>query len=294
MEGELERVLREHRSAGSFFRALGVGSFVREAGAGEAVVLLHGLPASSFLYRRVIGHLSADGFRALAFDLPGLGLAERPAGFDYSIRGLGAFAAAAVDALGVERFHLVVHDAGGPIGFELASQCPERIVSLTVTNTVVELGSKPFPGELLARATRRVPVWAASPWLWRTMMYRVGILDRSAVPVADIDAYRALAMGVDDGAAYLEIMRRLRSPDGPRDYSGAVDSRHTPYPVQVVWGAADPILSLRRFGLKALRATGSSQLSALPARHFLHEDQAPAVARLVADFARAAVHRDGG
>jgi len=53
--------------------------------------------------------------------LPGLGLADRPATFDYSWTGLGRFCAAAVDALGLDRFHLVVHDIGGPAGFELCS-----------------------------------------------------------------------------------------------------------------------------------------------------------------------------
>ena len=81
----------------------------------------------------------ARGLRGIAFDLPGLGLAERPTDFDYTWTGLGRFALAAVDALGLDRFHLVVHDIGGPVGFELASAIPQRVASLTFLNTLVEV-----------------------------------------------------------------------------------------------------------------------------------------------------------
>ena len=65
--------------------------------------------------------LAARGLRGIAFDLPGLGLADRPATFDYTWTELGRFGAAAVDALGLDRCHLVVHDIGGPAGFELCA-----------------------------------------------------------------------------------------------------------------------------------------------------------------------------
>jgi haloalkane dehalogenase len=279
-------VIAAHRAAGATFDAGGVGSFVRSQGDGETVVLVHGLPASSFLYRKVVPELAARGFRALAFDLPGLGLAERPADFDYSLQGLGAFAVAAVDALGLDRFHLVVHDAGGPVGFELASQRPHQIRSLTLLNTVVQLHDTPFPGEIVARFSLRLSGVVTSPRAWRALMRRVGILDHAAVPVAEIDAYRDLALGDDGGAGYLRIMRRLR--DSAHDYRDVVHAPTVPYPVQVVWGANDPALRLKKFGWTALRATGLPTLSALPARHFLQEDQAPAIATLVAAHALAA------
>lgn len=74
-----------------------------------------------------------------AFDLPGLGLAERRPTYDYSWTGLGRFTLAAVEALELDRFHLVVHDVGGPVGFELAAAMPERVQSLTVLDTIVEV-----------------------------------------------------------------------------------------------------------------------------------------------------------
>src|SRR5205809_557566 len=126
------RVIERHRSKGRTFSANGVRSFVLEDGEGPAVVLMHGLPESSFAYRKLLPELAARGLRGIAFDLPGCGLAERPRDFDYSLTGLGRFATAAVDALELDRFHLLVHDVGGPVGFEVAAARADRIDSLTV------------------------------------------------------------------------------------------------------------------------------------------------------------------
>jgi pimeloyl-ACP methyl ester carboxylesterase len=132
-------VVERHRAAGVDFEASGVRSFVRQEGDGEPVLCIHGVPASSFLYRKVIAELATRGLRGVAFDLPGLGLADRPPDYDYSWTGLGRFCIAAVDALGLDRFHLVVHDIGGPVGFELAAAMPDRVRTLTILNTLIEV-----------------------------------------------------------------------------------------------------------------------------------------------------------
>jgi haloalkane dehalogenase len=128
-------VIASHRLSGMTFVAGGVGSFVLERGDGAPVVCLHGVPASSFLYRKVLTELATRGLRGVAFDFPGLGLAERPSDFDYSWSGLARWTGQAIDALGIDRCHLVVHDIGGPIGFEWAITHPKRVSSLTVLNS---------------------------------------------------------------------------------------------------------------------------------------------------------------
>ncbi len=280
-------MIDRHRAAGAAFEADGVGSFVRAEGDGDPVVLMHGLPSSSFLYRKVLPELAARGFRGLAFDLPGLGFADRPAAFDYTFTGLGRFAAAAVDALALERFHLVVHDAGGPVGFEMAAVMPERIRSLTVLNTVVDMNTVPFPMEIYARIATG-PRWPALPpaRVTRELVYRIGIRNRAAVPPAEVDVYRELVLRGDDGRAYLRVMRNLeRTPEKARLYRSVVDTRRVPYPVQIVWGADDPILSMRKHGWAAREAAGLATIIALPGKHFLQEDMAPEIAAAIAGFA---------
>src|SRR5215469_2352526 len=124
-------VLGAYREAGETFTAGGVQSFLRAEGTGQPVVCVHGMLGSSFGYRKVLRELASRGLRGVAWDLPGFGLAERPRDYDYTWTGLGRFCLAAVNTLNIDRFHLFVHDIGGPVGFELAAAIPERVLSLT-------------------------------------------------------------------------------------------------------------------------------------------------------------------
>jgi haloalkane dehalogenase len=265
-----------------------VRSFVREEGEGEPVVCVHGVPSSCFLYRKVIAELAVHRLRGIAFDLPGLGLAARPQEFDYSWTGLGRFANAAVDALGLERFHLVVHDVGGPVGFELAAAAPERVRSLTVLNTLVEVDTfkRPWSMEPFARrGIGEVYLATLTKPAFRVLMNLQGIEDRKATPKEELDAYVDLLKREDRGRAFLRIMRGFERTREKRDrYVGAL--RDGPYPVQVVWGVKDPALPVDEEGEAARRAAGLEEIHRLPAKHFLQEDQAPASARHVAELAR--------
>lgn len=281
-----EQVIADHRAAGRTFEAAGVQSFVREDGEGSAVVCMHGVPSSSFLYRKVLPALAARGLRGVAFDLPGLGLAGRPEDLDYSWTGLGAFAAAAVDALELDRFHLVVHDIGGPVGFELAATMPERIESMTVLNTLVDVSSfkkpmsmRPFESPTLG------PVYLKSLTrpAFRQLMRMQGIADMSAIPKAELDAYVGLLKRDDGGRAFLRIMQNFETtPEKQVLYRSTLAD--VPYPVQVVWGERDSALKVDTFGEAARRAAGADTIHRLPAKHFLQEDQADAVADLIAAF----------
>jgi haloalkane dehalogenase len=283
----VELVLAEHEAAGRHFTAAGVDSFVLRCGSGEPVVLMHGVPASSFLYRKVIPELARRGFDALCFDLPGLGLADRSTDLDYTVPGLGEFAAAAVDALGVESFHLVVHDAGGPVGFELCRLLGGRIRSLTILNTAHELSRVPCPGEWFARVAGRMPEAMNRPDVWRLLMRRVGVADQQALSDAELDAWRLLALGPDGGAGYLRIMRNLRTSHRRDHLPSVLDARITAYPVSVLWGALDPVLTLRRQGMSVLAATGLPSMTVVAGKHYLQEDHAHSVADVVESTARA-------
>jgi haloalkane dehalogenase len=280
-------VVERHRAAGRRFDVGDVRSFVRDQGEGEAVVCIHGVPSSCFLYRKVVAELAARGLRGVAFDLPGLGLADRPARFDYTWTGLGSFCVAAVEALGLERYHLVVHDIGGPVGFELASVMPERVASLTVLNTLVEVDTfkRPWSMEPFARrGIGEVYLRTLTKPAFRLLMRLQAVKDTSAVPKEELDAYVDLLREGDGGRAFLQIMRGFeRTPEKRRLYAGVL--RDARYPRQIVWGADDPALKLATEGEAAKRAAGVDEIHALPAKHFLQEDQAPAIAARVAAIA---------
>lgn len=286
MKLEVREAIEAHEAAGRSFEAAGVGSFVREEGNGEQVVLVHGVPVSSFLYRRTLPELAARGLRGIAFDLPGLGLAERPADFDYSWSGLARWTGAAIDALGIERCHLVVHDIGGPVGFEWAIRNPQRVISLTALNTLVDAAvfHRPWPmhpfsirgvGEVWLRSMQPAPFAA---------IYRlVGIEDRASVPRSEIYAHNALLRREDGGRAFLRIMRGFELTEAKeRFFFDGLSGR--PYPAQVVWGERDRMLGEgRRDAVQRALAVEDAKL--LPARHFLQEDRAAEVAAAIASLA---------
>ena len=206
--------MSQHCAAGREFEAAGVRSFVLEQGDGEVVLCMHGVPASCFLYRKVIAELAGRSLRGVAFDLPGLGLAARPPQFDYSWTGLGKFSAAAVDALELGRFHLVVHDIGGPIGFEVAAAMSERIKSLTILNTMIEVERFHRPWMMEPFAHPGVgELWLASMIkpVFRQLMYYAGLRDRSATPPAELDAYVELLRARGRGSRVPEDHARLRA-----------------------------------------------------------------------------------
>ena len=281
-------VIDEHRRAGRELRADGVRSFVREQGDGDAVVCMHGVPASSFLYRKVLRELAARGVRGVAWDLPGLGLAERPRDFDYSWTGLGRFCRAAVDELGLGRFHLLVHDIGGPVGFELAAVVPDRVASLTLLNTLIEVDTFKRPRSMEPFARRGIGelyLRTLTKPAFRVLMRLQGVDDMRSLTRDELDAYVDLLRMGDRGSAFLRIMRGFERTREKRDLYRSV-VRDVPYPVQIVWGERDPALKLAVHGEQARRAAGVDVIHRVPAKHFLQEDQAPAVAEHVARLAR--------
>jgi pimeloyl-ACP methyl ester carboxylesterase len=282
-------VLGAHREAGETFTAGGIQSFLRAEGAGEPVVCIHGMLGSSFGYRKVLRELAARGLRGIAWDLPGFGLAERPRDYDYTWTGLGRFCVAAVNALNIDRFHLVVHDIGGPVGFELAAACPERVSSLTILNTIVDVVGwappwtmRPFRWPVIGG------VWAAgmTPPAFRFLMRLQGIGDVSQVSAADINAYRTLMKGNDGGRAFRKVSRSAQTTREKQELYRRVVSSPS-YPVHVVWAAQDPAMPIGTYGEKARAAAGLAAIDRIPGKHFPQEDQAPAIATRVASIARA-------
>jgi len=282
--GKMRDVLEEHRRSGRVFFAAGVRSFVREEGSGPSVLCMHGMWGSSFLYRKVIRQLAGRGMRGIAFDLPGFGLAERPKDYDYSWSGLGRFAVAAVKELQLDRFHLVVHDIGGPVGFELASTLPDRVASLTIFNTMIDVTAFKPPWSMQPfryRALGEMWLKGLNRPMFRLLMRLQGVRDRDAVSNSELDAYLELMKGEDGGRSFLQVMRSTeRTPEKETLYRATV--RDERYPVQIVWAADDPALKAGVYGERARAAAGLSHIELIPGKHFPHEDEPSAMADHIA------------
>lgn len=113
----------------------GANLFYREAGVADApaLLLLHGFPSSSHIFRNIIEPL-AEVARVVAPDLPGFGFTEVPDDYDYRFENIGRTIEAFTEAVGIGRFFLYVHDFGAPVAYHLALAHPDRIRGLIVQN----------------------------------------------------------------------------------------------------------------------------------------------------------------
>jgi pimeloyl-ACP methyl ester carboxylesterase len=125
--------MHDDRPVQRFETTDGISLAVRDEGAGAAVVLLHGFPDSSYVWRHQIPVLTAAGFRAIAPDLRGLGGSDKPPEVDaYRMTTIAKDVLAILDHFGIERAHVVGHDFGANLAWVVAGLHPERVDRLVV------------------------------------------------------------------------------------------------------------------------------------------------------------------
>lgn len=285
-ENSTEQLIGEHKASGRYFTVEGIQSFALEKGSGETVFCIHGVPTSSFLYRKVIDELAERGFRGVAVDLPGLGLADRPEDFEYSFPGFARFCAKAAAVLGIDKFHLMVHDIGGPIGFALAAENKDKILSLTILNTWIDvvnfkkpLPMRPFEKPVLGEAELAMVKHPT----WQLMFSLFGVKDSAGIPKEEINVYVDLLKREDEGKAFLKIMRNFDHRPEFRDlcYKAV---QNVPYPLQAIWGTDDPGLTFDHYGEEIKKVAGLKDVHQLKASHLLQEEEPAAIAEKVEEI----------
>ena len=114
-----------------------INVFYREAGSrgSPAIVLLHGFPSSSYMFRDLIPAL-ADSFYLVAPDYPGFGNSSMPPAdqFDYSFDNISRIVDRFIQSLGLDKYSLYLFDYGAPVGFRIATKSPEKVEALIIQN----------------------------------------------------------------------------------------------------------------------------------------------------------------
>jgi pimeloyl-ACP methyl ester carboxylesterase len=267
--------------------------FYREAGATSAptIVLLHGTPASSHMYRNLIPAL-ADRYHVIAPDYPGFGHSDRPSvdEFDYTFDTLADHVDALLDRLGLTRYALYVQDYGAPVGWRLALRHPERIAAIVSQNGNAYVEG--FVGDAMeplfaygrdrsdANAEVLRGLISVDGLKWQ---YTHGVSDPTVVdPDAWLNAHAAVARDADSVAIQLELFA---------DYITNVELyprvheyfRTSQVPLLAVWGRNDEI-----FGPAGALAFGhdlpQAQIDLLDGGHFLLESRLDAVVALIRPF----------
>jgi len=290
MSNEIQQIIKEHERAGKYLEVDGVKTFALDKGNGEVVFCVHGVPTSSYLYRKVIDSLAVKGYRGISVDLPGLGLADRPEDFDYDFDNFANFLTKALKELNIDKFHLVVHDIGAPIGFALAAKNLEKVRSLTILNSMIDIQN--FDKPLVMRAFEKkllgeIELKTITHTTWPVMFSQMGVNDTSKIPSAEIKAYVDLLKRQDDGKAFLKIMRNFNQTE---KFQALILKalKNVDYPIQTIWGKDDPALDYKSYSKEIEKYTDSQETHLLPSKHFLQEEVYEEIAEKITLFARQA------
>jgi pimeloyl-ACP methyl ester carboxylesterase len=222
----------------------GVRSPVLEAGpagASEAIVFVHGNPGVAEDWRALLEPAGAFA-RAVAITMPGYGDADKPHDLPYTVPGYARHLAGALDALGVQRAHLVLHDFGGPWGLQWAADHPDRHASTTLINTGVILREK---WHALARVWR-TPGLGELFFMTSTRGGTRQFMKRTNPPTfPDSFGDHLYDLYQDKGTRRAVLQLYRNTPIGPHVEAVAPKLREHPRPTLVVWGAKDPYLKVR-------------------------------------------------
>lgn len=283
---ETKKIIKQHEANGKYVDVDGIKTFYLDAGTGPVVFCIHGVPTSSFLYRKLAFSLVQRGLRMIAIDLPGLGLTDRPEDFNYVFSHFARFCNRFLDVLKIEKVHLLLHDVGTPIGLAMAAQNSARINSVTVLNSMLDL--EHFTKPLLMRPFEK-PVFGEAelamltPLTFPLMMKYAGVENMDAVSHNEMAAYIHLLKRGDDGKSFLKIMRNFeQTPEFTAICYAAF--KDEAYPVQLIWGEGDPFLPFEEYGKCFVEARPGIPVHKLNAKHFLPEEQYEAIASKVKEL----------
>ena len=256
---------------------------------GEPVLLLHGEPSWSFLYRKVLAVLAAAGLRAIAADLIGFGRSDKPAAIgDHSYaRHVEWIRAFAFDELDLRGLTLVGQDWGGLIGLRLVAEHQDRFARVVAANTGLPTGDQPMPEVWL----RFRDVVAAAPELSASRLVQSGC--QTTLPADVLAAYDAPF----PDQSYLAGVRAMpglvpTSPDDPATPANRAAWQQLAQwrkPFLVAFSDRDPITGAMAPILQQTvpGAAGLEHPVLAGAGHFLQEDAGQRLGSVVTDFIRA-------
>ncbi|HEX4047430.1 MAG TPA: alpha/beta fold hydrolase [Elusimicrobiota bacterium] len=190
----------------------GLKTHLVRAGAGEPVILLHGLGASSYSWRFAVAEL-ARRYEVFAPDLPGFGRTDKPLDFDYSIAGLHRWVLALMDKLGLEKARFAGNSMGGVITLWLAMDAGARVERMALLGTPAYPENRPkllwpLGWPVIGRAYE----WALGEKALRYMA-RTTFVDQSKVTEELIAEYLAPLKTAAGRRAVAEFIRRAMPPD---------------------------------------------------------------------------------
>ncbi|MFP4322454.1 MAG: alpha/beta fold hydrolase [Anaerolineales bacterium] len=256
-----------------------------DEGSGEVLLMTHGLPAWSFLYRHLITALRED-YRVIAIDHLGYGLSDRPADYDYrpatAARNLEAF----IQALDLHSLTLVVHDFGGPITLSYAVQHPANIRRLVLFNTwmwsLQDDPSKRLVVGLLGGAVGR--------FLYNRFNFEANVImrsaygDKSKLTRAIHDQYRGPFQHPDTRYAAWRFTQELLKSGEWYDSLWAERAALRDLPALLLWGLRDPVFGKAYLERWQTLFPEARVVTYPKTGHFVQEEQPEVITPIIQTF----------
>ena len=256
-------------------------------GDGAPVILIHGTPSSSYIWRNIMPSLLEAGYKVHLFDLLGYGLSERPQdpATDTSVTGQVPILEGLLALWGLNEAHIIAHDIGGAVAQRFAIQSPERVTSLTMLD-VVSYDSWPSKRtheqmqsglEKLIKASDTDHREHFREWLYSTVENKDRLADTS------METYLDFICGPVGQASFFQHQVMHYDPKHTQE----VAPRYAELgqnPVQLIWGA-DDAWQVEAWAHKLHAAIPGSELHILQdCGHFSMEDQPEKISALLVDF----------
>jgi haloalkane dehalogenase len=245
-----------------------------DEGAGEAILFVHGTPTWSFEYRHLIAALRGR-HRCIAPDHLGFGLSSRPRGFAYTPEAHAATLREFVDALGLDRFTLVVHDFGGPIGLPLALDRPSRVTRVIIMNS----WAWPIDDDRQMAAGARLMGGPIGRLLYKyanasqKMIMPMAYGDRKKLTPAIHAQYLRL---FDDREARVQVLHPLAKAllDSRAHYQSLLDriGALRDLPVTIIWGCRDSAFKPYQLERWRVLLPSATVVEIAEAGHWPHEE----------------------
>jgi haloalkane dehalogenase len=243
-----------------------------DEGRGTALLLLHGNPTWSFLYRHIVRNLR-DAFRCVALDYPGFGLSVRPAGYGYTPPEHAGIVGELVDHLGLDGYVYMGQDWGGPIGLKVATERADRVSGIVLGNTWF------WPADRLMMTTFSRAM--SSSFMQKRIIEKNFFVEK-LMPRAmarkltdkEMDHYRKVQASPDVRKGVAEFPREIRAA-APflADLAQAVPQKLGSKPALLVWGMKDFAFRPNWFIPRIRESfTDCDVVELTQAKHYIQED----------------------
>ena len=257
-----------------------------DKGEGEVLLLLHGVPSSGWLYRKMIDGLVNQGYRVIVPDMIGYGNSSSPEGYElYSPDKQAQRLVALMDKLGIKTWSQVFHDVGGTWTWELMKNHEHRINKLIILNTIITAEGFHPPVKMRPGILAKTAMWGYRNGITTNLLlkglFKEALNNPKSLSLSDIAGYQTpLIEGKTHGMYYFFTQTCNNSPD----YSDVIAKVSTP--TTVIWGRNDKMLQWQPQEEKVQQflPLESEDIHLIDAKHFIQEEQPELVNQLIVDF----------